>query len=394
MRIQDITIGELKPYKLNAKKHPKSQIEGLAESIRRFGFTQPIVVDGANTIVIGHGRVEAAKLAGLESVPAILREDLSPAEIRALRIIDNRIAETGWDLELLALDLEELEFDLAPFNLNLNKLDLKLEPCEGLRDENEIPEPPQKAKTKPGELWALGKHRLLCGNATKTEDVVKLLDGVEPSLMVTDPPYGVSYDPKWRIGHDKGTGKRANGKVKNDDKADWTEAFALFPGDVAYVWHAALFTGVSFNALEACGFNLRSQIIWAKQHFALSRGNYHWQHEPCWYAVKKGKNGHWSGNRKQSTLWSIANRNPFGGKKEDASTKHSTQKPVECMRRPIENHTNRGQAVYDPFLGSGTTLIAAEQTGRVCYGLEIDPKYCDVIIERWENFTGEQAKRI
>jgi DNA modification methylase len=207
--------------------------------------------------------------------------------------------------------------------------------------------------------------------------------------MVTDPPYGVEYDPDWRNRTDRPNGKpygaMAIGQVSNDDRVDWREAWALFPGDVAYVWHASLFGVVVQSSLEECDFQPRSQIIWAKPRFAISRGHYHWQHESCLYAVKKGGTGHWSGDRSQTTLWTISHNK--------SETGHSTQKPVECMKRPIENNSSPGQAVYDPFLGSGTTIIAAEMTGRVCYGLEIDPKYCDVIVQRWENFTGKKAER-
>lgn len=200
--------------------------------------------------------------------------------------------------------------------------------------------------------------------------------------MVTDPPYGVEYDPNWR--NDAGAAKtKRTGKVLNDDRADWHEAWRLFPGDVAYVWHAALHAGTVADSLVAAGFDIRSQIVWAKERMVLSRGHYHWQHEPAWYAVRSGATGHWSGDRTQTTLWTIPNRD------QDASTVHGTQKPVECMRRPMLNNTSPGQAVYDPFLGSGTSLIAAETSGRSCYGTELDPAYVDVIVTRWATFTGE-----
>jgi len=199
-----------------------------------------------------------------------------------------------------------------------------------------------------------------------------------------DPPYGVEYDPAWR--NQTGAAKtKRTGKVLNDDRADWREAWSLFPGDVAYVWHGALHAATVAESLEAAGFNVRSQIIWAKDRLVLSRGDYHWQHEPCWYAVKKTGKGHWAGDRKQTTLWQIANKD------QDADTVHGTQKPVECMRRPILNNSSQGQAVYEPFMGSGTTLIAAETTGRVCHGIELNPAYVDVAVERWQQFTGQAA---
>ena len=202
--------------------------------------------------------------------------------------------------------------------------------------------------------------------------------------MVTDPPYGVDYDPAWR-NKAGAAATRRTGKVLNDHRADWREAWALFPGDIGYVWHGALHATTVAESLEAAGFAIRSQIIWAKERLVLSRGDYHWQHEPCLYAVRKGGKGHWSGDRKQTTLWSIPSRD------QDAKTVHGTQKPVECMRRPILNNSSPGQAVYDPFLGSGTTLIAAETTGRVCLGIELNPAYVDVAIERWQRFTGQHA---
>jgi DNA modification methylase len=212
--------------------------------------------------------------------------------------------------------------------------------------------------------------------------VAKALDGAAPHLMATDPPYGVEYDPGWRNRAGLGTTRRT-GRVENDDRADWREAWALFPGGVAYVWHGALHAATVAESLEACGFGIRAQIVWAKDRLVLGRGHYHWQHEPCWYAVKGA--GHWSGGRKQTTLWRIA------GRGQDAETAHGTQKPVECMRRPIENNSSPGQAVYEPFCGSGTTVIAAEMSGRACHAVELSPAYVDVAVRRWQDFTGQQA---
>jgi DNA modification methylase len=200
--------------------------------------------------------------------------------------------------------------------------------------------------------------------------------------MVTDPPYGVDYDPAWR--HRAGVNKSSRGgKVRNDERADWEAGWALFPGSIAYVWHGALHATTVAESLVRHGFTVRAQIIWAKERLVIGRGDYHWQHEPCWYAVRK--KGNWTGDRKQTTLWTIAS----GG--QDIETAHGTQKPVECMRRPLLNNSEPGQAVYDPFLGSGTTLIAAETTGRVCFALELDPLYVDVAVRRWQSFTGNAA---
>lgn len=249
--------------------------------------------------------------------------------------------------------------------------------------EDEVQEPPATASTRAGDLWVLGSHRLLCGDSTTPADVTRLLGGARPFLMVTDPPYGVDYHPEWR--KESGLSESsATGKVRNDDRVDWTEAYRLFPGDVAYVWHAGRFAGDIAANLGAAEFDVRAQIIWRKQRFAISRGHYHWQHEPCWYAVREGRASKWCGDRSQSTVWDISNR-------IEDHTEHSTQKPVECMARPIRNHGGKGDDVYDPFLGSGTTLVACEQLGRRCFGLELDPRYCDVIVGRWERATGRQA---
>ena len=207
--------------------------------------------------------------------------------------------------------------------------------------------------------------------------------------MVTDPPYGVEYDADWRNKAFRSDGSvigdRAVGKVENDDKADWREAWALFPGEVAYVWHAGSMAHIVAESLLACDFNIRAQIIWSKSQFVIGRGDYHPHHEPCWYAVKKTGKGHWNGDRKQSTIWNI-------DKPKKSETGHSTQKPVECMRRPIVNNSSPGQAVYEPFCGSGTTLIACEMEGRACHAIELNPAYIDVIVKRWEDFTGEKAE--
>ena len=238
-----------------------------------------------------------------------------------------------------------------------------------------------------GDVWVLGRHRLVCGDCTTVEAVDAALNGVKPHLMVTDPPYGVDYDPAWREEAARkgliGFPPSALGTVQNDTQADWRDAWSLSPAEVAYVWHASMLGGDVAEGLRAHGYEIRSQIIWAKSSFAISRGNYHWQHEACWYAVRKGKTAHWHGNHSQTTLWEIPhNKNETG---------HSTQKPVECMRRPIENNSSPGQAVYEPFSGSGTTIIAAEMTGRSCHAIEISPAYVDVAVLRWQNFTGQSA---
>jgi DNA modification methylase len=292
-------------------------------------------------------------------------------------------------LELM--ELHDLNIDLSLTGFDAREIDTLLARGADLEERaNQVPELPSEPTTRAGDLWTCGAHRVLCGDATDRDAVSRLLAATRPELMVTDPPYGIAYNPAWR--EQAGLGRqRQVGLVQNDDRADWAAAYALFPGSVMYVWHAGLHAAEVAMGIQAAGFELRAQIIWVKQHFALSRGMYHWQHEPAWLAVRQGARSQWRGDRTQSTVWQVANLNPFGGNSEEIATGHGTQKPVDLMRRPLLNHTEAGAVVYDPFLGSGTTLIAAQMTERICYGLEIDPRYCDVIVRRWQELTGEQA---
>ena len=254
----------------------------------------------------------------------------------------------------------------------------------GKTDPDDIPETPKNPVSRGGDIWTLGKHRLMCGDATKPEHVERLLDGAKPDLMVTDPPYGVNYNATCRYKAGVSTKDGAFGKSVNDDQNDWQAAYALFPGRIAYVWMSSLALPVAAGGLTASGFIPRSLIIWDKGHIVIGRGHYHWRHESCWYAVKKGAQAHWAGDRKASTLWEIDNPRKL-------ETGHSAQKPVECMQRAIHNH--KGD-VYDPFIGSGTTLIAGEQEGRIVYAIEIEPAYVDVSVQRWEEFTGRKAIQV
>jgi len=395
-------------YARNPRKNDHV-VDRVASAIREFGFRVPIVAKSDGTVVDGHLRLKAAAKLGLTEVPVILADDLTDAQIKAFRLSVNKVSEFAeWDIDLLKLEFEDL--DAAGFDLTLTGFDLgeiaalTLDATEGLTDPDAVPDAPAVPVTVLGDVWLLGRHRIACGSSTDAHTVEAVLAGVKPHLMVTDPPYGVEYDASWRSKampkkNDAGrwTEKdgRAKGVVLNDDTADWSEAWALFPGDVAYVWHGGLFGGVVAESLVACGFETRSQIIWAKDRFQLSRGNYHGQHEPCWYAVRKTTKGQWCGDRTQSTLWSIklpwdnyGNRKPGP---EDDKNSHSTQKPVECMKRPIENNSSPGQAVYEPFSGSGTTIIAGEMTGRCVYAIELNPAYVDMAVIRWQNFTGQTA---
>ena len=384
-------VSALIPYARNARTHSEAQVAQIAASIREFGFTTPILVDADCGVIAGHGRLLAARKLGLTEVPVIELAHLSPAQRRAYVLADNRLAlSAGWDEEVLRLEL--LELQAAGFDLGLTGFEpdeiagFLADGMEGLTDPDDVPPLPETPVSRPGDVWQLGRHRLACGDCTDAAVVAQALDGVRPHLMVTDPPYGVDYDPAWRNAALAGAGTRRTGRVLNDHRADWREAWALFPGEVAYVWHGALHASTVADSLTACGFQIRAQIVWAKDRLVLGRGHYHWQHEPCWYAVRG--QGHWCGDRSQTTLWQIA------GRSEDAETVHGTQKPVECMRRPIENNSAPGQAVYEPFCGSGTTLIAAEMTGRCCHAIELSPAYVDIAVARWEAFTGQQARRV
>jgi len=393
-QIESWPIDRLQPYARNAKTHGDDQVAKIAASMAKFGWTVPCLVADDGELIAGHGRVLAATQLGLTEVPVIRLGHLDEAERRAYRIADNKLTELGaWDEALLRDEIAGLlaeDFDLSLLGIDETDLDALLRDPEALgapdavEGEDDVLEAPDTPVTVAGDLWQLGAHRLICGDSTAADVVARLLGEVTPHLMVTDPPYGVEYDPAWR--NQAGAAKtRRTGRVLNDDRADWRDAWALFAGDVAYVWHGALHAATVAASLEASGFGIRAQIIWAKDRLVLSRGDYHWQHEPCWYAVRRKGKGHWAGDRKQTTLWQIA------GRDQDTDTVHGTQKPVECMRRPIVNNSRAGQAIYEPFMGSGTTLIAAETTGRVCYGVELDPAYVDVAIERWQAFTGEEA---
>ena len=387
-------VSELTPYARNARTHSDEQVGQIAASINEWGWTVPVLIDERGEIIAGHGRVLAAQRLGLPDVPCVVAEGWSEAQRRAYVLADNKLTlNGGWNDELLRVELQDLQdmgFGLELTGFGEDELAGLLggEENEGLTDPDEVPETPADPVTVLGDVWALGRHRIVCGSSTDADTVAALLGDVKPHLMVTDPPYGVEYDANWRNEADRADGKpygaSAVGKVESDEKADWREAWSLFPGDVAYVWHAGIHAGTVSDSLIACGMQIRSQIVWAKNQMAISRGDYHWQHEPCWYAVRKGRKGHYGGGRKQTTLWQI-------DKPRKSETGHSTQKPVECMKRPIENNSSPGQAIYEPFCGSGTTIIAGEMTGRHIYAIELNPAYVDVAIKRWQEFTGETA---
>lgn len=389
-KIETLKTAILLPYARNSRTHSEAQIQQIASSIKEFGFTNPILIDENNQIIAGHGRLAAAHLLKIKDVPCIRLSHLTEVQKKAYVIADNKLAlNAGWDDDLLALELKDLEsedFDLSLTGFSEEELaKLIVEAVEGQTDPDDVPEVQETAITVLGDIWTLGKHRLMCGDSTDALVVEKVLNGVQPNLMVTDPPYGVEYNADWRnkeLGGKKGG--RATGLVRNDDKADWRDAWSLFTGDIAYVWTSGRFVPESILSLEAVGFERRCLIVWAKNQLVIGRGHYHSQEEECWYAVRKGGTGNWNGDRKQTTLWQIS-------KPKKSETGHSTQKPVECMKRPIENNSSIGQAIYEPFSGSETTIIAGEMTGRHVYAIELNPSYVDVAIKRWQDFTGKKA---
>lgn len=390
-----IKLSQLKEYANNPRKITKEMLDKLASHIKEDGYHQRIIVDNDYTIIGGHQRKKALYMAGYDDETEIEvlmpSRKLTPEEIERLNIRDN-IAFGEYDFDLLKANfslpsLKEYGLDSDLIRALQKDADKAILDQEEVEVDNLNLEPTAKL----GDVYILGNHRLMCGDSTNPQHVEKLMDGAKPILMVTDPPYGVEYDPKWREGCDLGVGKRSKGKVLNDDRYDWSDAYSLFTGDVAYIWHSAKYTHKFAENIESSGFELISLIFWAKQQFALSRGDYHHQHEPLWYAVKKGKKHNWQGKRDQSTVWEIENNNPFGNSNKEETWGHGTQKPMECMLRPILNNSAQGESVYDPFGGSGTTLIACERSKRNCYMMELSPAYVDVIIKRWEKETGLKA---
>lgn len=407
-------IGRIRPYEQNAKLHPQEQIDLIRASYREFGEVDRVVVDEAGEIISGHGRHMALQQENVAEVRVAVAIDWTGEQKRRFRLLDNQLNQaTGYDNKLLKAEVIALhDMGVAVDQLGFEPgqiAGLLHNPAPGLTDPDDVPEPPPVPASVRGDVWLLGRHRITCGDCTNPDDVARVLAGAAPHLMVTDPPYGVKYDPAWRVRAGVGGEGTAIGTVLNDDRADWREAWALFPGDVAYIWHAGSHCHEVGNSLEAVKFKIRAHIIWVKQRHVFGRSDYHFQHEPCYYAVKDGaeenwhfvpehevatytvrdgKPGHFDREgelgRKQSTVWNIQH--------VKSETGHGTQKPVEAMRRPIENNSQPGESVYEPFSGSGTTIMAAEITGRRCYAIELNELYVDVAVKRWQAFTGNEAK--
>lgn len=381
-------VADLKLWDQNPRTITKEAYNRLKARITKRGFHDIIKVTQDMVILSGNQRRRALEELGIETVDIRVPDrELTLEEMQEVALESNR-SDGEWDWDQLANFDPELLKGVGFEDKELAK-NFQIEVRE-----DEAPAPRPDPGVKLGDLFQLGRHRLLCGDSTVEADVVRLMGSDTPNLRVTDPPYGVDYDPEWREGHDLGVGKRSRGRVKNDNQIDWSPAFRIFKGNVAYVWHAGKYASQVQIGIESAGFDIVSQIIWAKQHFVISRGDYHWQHEPCWYAVRHGSSHAWQGLRDQATVWEINNNNSFGNSKKEQTWGHGTQKPVECMARPIKNNSPEQGGVYDPFGGSGTTLIACEQLNRKCYMMEIDPQYVRVVIDRWEEFTGQKAEKL
>jgi len=402
----DVDPATLIPNPDNWRSHPARQQRALRGALDGVGWVAQVLVNRrTGHLIDGHLRVEVALDRKEPTVP-VTYVDLAEEEERlVLATFDPLGAMAGADADRLEELLAGLTPDDEALTALLGELATEhLRPRPGNIDPDALPEPPDgdASRVRVGQLWRLGDHRLLVGDATDPEAVARLLDGARPRLLVTDPPYGVEFDPTWRDGvyNDLAPGTPGylrpeggrNTSISGDTVVDWSAAFAHVPSiEVAYVWHAGVHAAAVAMGLERIGLLIRSQIIWAKTAFAMSRGDYHWQHEPCWYAVRDGATAGWLGAHDLSTLWELPSPRMIMGGSDEARFDHPTQKPLESMERPIRHHAGD---VYEPFAGSGTTIIAAERERRRCYALEIEPRFATITIERWEAYTGVTAEAI
>jgi DNA modification methylase len=389
MKIEIADINSIKPYENNPRKLSDKAIETVAMSLKEYGFRQPIVVDKDRIIVVGHTRFRASKKLGFKEVPITIADNLTPEQINGYRIADNRTSEESeWDNELLKMELKEL--DLKDFNLELTGFNedqlnsLLFEEKQGLTDENAVPELPEEPISKLGDIWKMGNHKLICGDSTILTTLEKIFGDSKADLLMTDPPYNVDYESK-------STGM----KIQNDNKSDddflqfLTDAFNnaainLKLGCSFYIFHSDWF-GLEFRqSIKNSDLELKQNLIWQKNALVMGRQDYQWQHEPCLYGWKRGSSHSWYSDRKQTTIIKFD--------KPTKSKLHPTMKPVGLIEYLIKNSSKQEDIILDPFLGSGTTLMACEKQSRICYGVELDPKYCDVIVKRWEDFTGKKAE--
>ena len=380
--IKEIEIDRLIPYPNNARTHSDEQVAQIAASIKEFGFTNPVLVDGDNGILAGHGRVQAARKLQLKSVPTIDLSYLTPVQRKAYILADNKLSlNAGWDVELLQGELaglDALEFDLSLTGFSDSELAGFLDTNEGLTDPDDVPDVPDEPVTKLGDIYTLGNHRLMCGDSTSVDAMDKLMAGQKADMIFTDPPYGVNYD-----GGSKKRDKLIDDHVGTDIYTDSVPIMAMYCTGPIYTWYAGTKPKGLYNAVEAVG-DIHSLIIWKKNNSTFNMGiNYKQKHEPCLYWKPKNTTLKWSGGSKEDTVWEI--------KRESINNFHPTQKPVELSERAIGNHSVG--LVLDLFGGSGSTLIGCERLNRNARIMELEPKYCDVIVKRWEDFTGKVAQR-
>jgi DNA modification methylase len=387
------SLDDLIPYVGNSRTHSDDQVAQIAASIKEFGWTNPVLLDGDNGVIAGHGRILAARKLGYKDVPTIELSYLTEAQKKAYVIADNKLAlNAGWDEAVLLAEFEGLKdagYDLSLTGFSGDEIkNLKPEIInDGLTDEDAVPDVPDEPKTKLGDIYQLGNHRLMCGDSTSIDAVDKLMDGNKADMVFTDPPYGVDYDG----GH--ATEKRRT-KLDNDDKTlMYAGALPIAymvskEGAALYLWFADRFAKDVLTALEECNYKVRTWIIWNKNlaQFGAIGAQYKPKHEPCIYAFKKGHAPYWNGPNNEVTVWDV--------KRHSKNEFHPTQKPVELPERALQNNSKAGDIVLDLFGGSGSTMIAAEKIGRKACLMELDPKYCDVIVKRWEDFTGKKAEFI
>lgn len=380
MNIVQKTLDDLIPYE-NNPRHNDDAVDYVAESIKEFGFKVPIIIDKGNVIVAGHTRYKAAKKLGINEVPCLVADDLTDEQIKAFRLADNKVAEIAtWDFEKLDLELSTLEMDMELFGFESYE---DTEPQEVVEDDYEV-EVPEEPKAKYGDIYQLGKHRLMCGDSTSIDDVSKLMNGETVDLLITDPPYNVNYE-----GSTKDKLTIMNDKMNNDNFRQFLlDAFTcadsvMKAGAAFYIWHA---DSEGYNFRGACfdvGWEVKQCLVWNKNSLVLGRQDYHWKHEPCLYGWKSGASHNWYADRKQTTVLDFD--------RPSRNAEHPTMKPIPLFDYQIQNNTKKDDVVLDLFGGSGTTLMAAEQNNRTAYLMELDPKYVDVIINRWEQFTGKKA---
>lgn len=387
MNIQQVKIEKVKPYDKNPRKN-KAAVDYVANSIKEFGFQQPIVVDKDMVVIAGHTRLKAAKKLKIKEVPVVIADNLTEEQVKAYRLADNKTAEKAeWDFDLLTdelLSLQELDFDMEQFGFDFDFG----EDGEAVEDDSWEAEVPEEPISQRGDIWVLGRHRLMCGDSTDAADVALLMDGNKADMLLTDPPYNVDYTGK---ASELETRKIENDKMEDSAFQDFlTSAFSnaaenMKAGGVFYIWHADS-EGLNFRvACKRAGFQVRQCLIWNKNSMVMGRQDYQWKHEPCLYGWKDGASHLWASDRKQTTVLDF--------EKPQKNNLHPTMKPIKLFDYQIKNNTKGDDIVLDLFGGSGTTIMAAEQNGRRGFVMEYDPKFVDVIVDRWEQFTGMKAKK-